>query len=125
MWALKSCFACNVLILHSLVDMNKPIALQQWTCDNQSCQLFTCCYADGSFAADMISTLDLVSVTQWRMLLLLSGGPESHAWAQAASTLVRVVAVVIAPSRLYYCPACAQQCCLVFFFFFFLGTPAA
>lgn len=54
------------------------------------------CYpADGSFACGMVSTLDLVSVTDWRMLLLLRKGPQSQAWGQAASTLVRLTAQVV------------------------------
>ena len=53
------------------------------------------CYADGSCASARISTLDLVSVTQWRMLLLLRSGSECHTWAQAASTLVRLMAPLL------------------------------
>lgn len=63
------------------------------------------CHADGTDASALISTLDLVSITEWRMLLLLRAGSQCHAWIQAASTLVRV------PGQSWQCPCLC--CCFV------------
>ena len=39
-------------------------------------------------AGEEFSTLDLMSITDWRLVLLISDGDLAKTWAQAASQLV-------------------------------------
>ena len=39
-------------------------------------------------AGEELSTLDLMSITDWRLLLIISTGDLAQIWAQAASQLV-------------------------------------
>jgi hypothetical protein len=53
------------------------------------CEHVLSCIADGSLSGTDMSTLDLVSVDKWRLLLLIRSGPLIDVWLEAACTLVR------------------------------------
>ncbi len=48
------------------------------------------CCTDGSPSGTELSSLDLISVDTWRLLLLLRPGKLANIWAQAVSTVVRM-----------------------------------
>lgn len=54
-----------------------------------TCEHLLAPVADGSLSGPEMSTLDLVSVDMWRLLLLIRTGPLIDAWLEAACTLVR------------------------------------